>query len=190
MTGKEQAERRQQKARTPLDEVRLRDLALAYVARFATTGTRLERYLVRKLRERGWAGEREPDVRGLVSRMCELGYIDDAAWAAARSNDLLRRGYGARRIGQTLGEAGVAEEVRRDLAPGLAAQRRAAMDLARRKRFGPFDRQGADPARHQKQLAAMVRAGHGFDVARMVLDAASVAAIEQWVQDAEEEERH
>lgn len=179
---------RRERVVRPLDEARLKDLALAYVARFATTGTRLERYLARKLRERGWAGEGKPDLAALVHRMIELGYIDDAVWAGAKSNDLLRRGYGKRRIGQALGEAGVAEAIRARLAPSLAAQRQAACDLARRKRLGPFDRNPPDPARREKQLAAMIRAGHGFDVARTVIDASSEEMLGQWVLEAEQEE--
>lgn len=196
MSGEEQVRehgaRQRERAVRPLDEARLKDLALAYVARFATTGARLERYLARKLREQGWAGEGEPDLPALVGRMIALGYIDDAVWAGAKSQDLLRRGYGGRRIGQALGEAGVDEAIRTRLAPSLAAARRAACELARRKRFGPFDRfalDGApDPARREKQLAAMIRAGHGFDTARAVIHASSEDALEQWVREAEEEE--
>lgn len=193
MSGEEQVRdqgaRRRERAVRPLDEARLKDLALAYVARFATTGTRLQRYLARKLRERGWAGEGEPDLDALVHRMVELGYIDDAVWAGAKSNDLLRRGYGRRRIGQALGEAGVAESIRADLAPSLSAQRQAACDLARRKRFGPFDRTPPDPARLEKQLAAMIRAGHDFDIARRVVNALSDAELDDWVADAMEMEQ-
>ena len=42
----------------PLDEDALRELALRHVARFATSRGKLLAYLNRKLRERGWAGER------------------------------------------------------------------------------------------------------------------------------------
>lgn len=192
MSGKEQASRAKRREAPPLNGARLNDLALAYVARFATTARKLERYLSRKLRERGWGGEGEPDVAALVSRMVELGYIDDAAWAGAKSGDLLRRGFGKRRIGQALGEAGVAESIRESVAPGLAAQRRAACDFARRKRLGPYDLQApgqaGDPSRREKQLAAMIRAGHGFDLARTVLEAPDEAELEQWVLEAEEEE--
>lgn len=48
----------------PLDSVRLEELALAYVARFATSAAKLEDYLRRKLRERGWDGEGDPPVGG------------------------------------------------------------------------------------------------------------------------------
>jgi regulatory protein len=50
----------------PLDSARLEELALAYVARFSTTAAKLERYLRRKLRERGWEGEGEPRLAALV----------------------------------------------------------------------------------------------------------------------------
>ena len=40
----------------PLDEAGLNELALAYVARYATSRAKLLAYLARKLRERGWGG--------------------------------------------------------------------------------------------------------------------------------------
>jgi regulatory protein len=118
--------RRERAARLPrpLDSARLEELALAYVARFATSTGKLERYLARKLRERGWEGEDAPDVAAIVARLSELRYVDDRAFAAARSAGLLRRGYGPRRIGQVLGEAGIAEEIRSEVRAGEPTSRR------------------------------------------------------------------
>src|SRR6476469_2109404 len=96
---------RARRAPRPLDTARLDELALAYVARFATSGVQLERYLKRKLRERGWDGAEEPDAAAVVARLIELRYVDDAAYAAMRSGGLLRRGYGPRRVAQALGQA-------------------------------------------------------------------------------------
>ncbi|MFK4872313.1 hypothetical protein ACI3K3_09880, partial [Novosphingobium sp. ZW T3_23] len=70
----------------PLTEQRLEELALAYVARFATTQGKLRDYLQRKLRERGWVGAEDgeadgrdaPDLDRLIGRYVELGYVDDA----------------------------------------------------------------------------------------------------------------
>ena len=42
---------RKPRSSRPLDKARLEELALAYVARFATSAARLESYLARKLRE-------------------------------------------------------------------------------------------------------------------------------------------
>jgi regulatory protein len=168
----------------PLDETRLRDLALSYVARFATSGGKLEAYLKRKLRERGWDGADEPDIAALVTRYAELGYVDDAAYARAKSGDLLRRGYGPRRVSQALGEAGIGEDLRSSVAASVHEARAAALQLARKRRFGPFAAQPADRPVREKQLAAMIRAGHGFDVARAVLEAASEDEAEAWVSEA------
>lgn len=164
----------------PLDSTRLEEMAVAYLARFATTRARLESYLRRKLRERGWAGDGEPPVAALVERLCAAGYVDDTAYAIARGASLLRRGYGVRRVDQALGAAGVAEDILEDLRPPVAEQRRAALALARRRRFGPFGAGERDPATRERQLAAMVRAGHPLDNARQLLDAATVEAAEEW----------
>ncbi len=167
--------------------MRLRDLALAYVARFATSAGKLEQYLKRKLRERGWEGESAPDVRALVARYVELGYVDDTAYARTKAGDLLRRGYGPRRVAQALGQAGIDEEVRGRVEASELEAREAALHMARKRRFGPFALDPVDRALREKQLAAMIRAGHGFDIARAVLDAASEKAAEDWVREAHDD---
>ena len=159
---------------------RLEELALAYVARFATTQAKLRAYLVRKLRERGWAEDGAPPVEAVVARYVEAGYVDDAAWARMKAGSLLRRGYGARRVGEALGQAGVAEDLRADVRPGEVEARRAALVLARRRRFGPFAMTPPDRPARDKQVAAMLRAGHPLDIARRIVDAADVQAAEEW----------
>lgn len=192
ISGKASDDRRAQGARRrarPLDALRLDEMALAYVARFATTAAKLERYLVRKLRERGWEGEGEPDLGALVGRYVELGYVDNAAFARAKGGSLLRRGYGPRRVRQALAEAGIDEATRADVRSGAAAERRAALALARKRRFGPFGAEKPDRAQREKQLAAMLRAGHTLDSAREMVDAANERAAEQWAAECDDEER-
>lgn len=200
---------RRPRTKPPLDETALRDLALAYVARFATTAARLEGYLARKIRERGVAQDgdgdgddegggrlRELDVAALVARLIELGYIDDEAYARSRSRDLMQRGYGKRRVEQALWAAGVEEQARSNTAPGEAAGRRAALLLARKRGFGPFardlrdsreDREAAHK-RREKQIAAMLRAGHLYEHVQFILDAAEPGVLEEWVSEAEDQE--
>jgi regulatory protein len=164
----------------PLDPERLEELALAYVARFATSAAKLERYLRRKLRERGWEGEREADPGALVLRFVAAGYVDDASFARSRSSGLLRRGFGARRIDQALGAAGIGDELRAAVRADQGGQRAAALALARRRRFGPYSVQRPDRAQREKQLAAMLRAGHPLDIAREMVEATTIAAAEEW----------
>ena len=176
----------------PLDSARLNDLALAYVAKFATSAAKLEDYLRRKLRERGWAGDdapdapdapdppEPPDLAALVARYVEAGYIDDTAYARAKSGSLLRRGYGERRIGQALGAAGITEDVRAEVRSGLSEQRAAALAMAKKRRFGPFGQVLPERPQREKQLSALLRAGHPLDSARVLVNAVSVAAAEDW----------
>lgn len=179
------ATKRPRRQPKPLDGARLEELALTYVARFATSAAKLERYLGRKLRERGWEGAGEPDLTALVARYVGLGYVDDAAFARSKTDSLLRRGYGPRRVRQALGEAGIDAETRESLGSDEGAERHAALAFARRRGFGPFGKEPLDRPRREKQLAAMLRAGHALDSAREMVDAASVAAAEQWAADGE-----
>ena len=176
------------RAPRPLDAARLEELALAYVARFATSRTKLENYLLRKLRERGWSGEEEAPVAALAARFVAAGYIDDEAYARARTGSLLRRGYGERRVGQALVAAGIDDEVRHQVAAGEGAFRRAALTMARRKAFGPFGPALPDRAQREKQLAAMLRAGHRLDSARRIVGASDIAAAEEWAAEESSDE--
>jgi regulatory protein len=175
---------RSKRAPKPLDSARLDELALTYVARFATSRAKLEAYLVRKLRERGWEGEGEPQVTALADRLVAAGYVDDATFARNKTGSLLRRGYGPRRVAQALGAAGIGEDVRAETRPGEGAGRRAALVMAHRRGFGPFGAARPDPRAREKQIAAMLRAGHALDSARELIDAVSIDAAETWAAQA------
>ena len=98
---------RARKERPPLDQHKLEELALRYVERFATTRARLRDYLRRKLRERGWKGDADPDLAAIADKFASLGYVDDAAYALNKARSLSGRGYGKRRLVQKLRVAGV-----------------------------------------------------------------------------------
>lgn len=158
--------------RKPLNEERLHELALFYVGKFATTRAKLTAYLNRKVRERGWEGDASPDVDRLVERLAGSGLVDDALYALSKSRSLSERGYGAARVRQSLRAAGVGEEdgaAAHELAVDEAAS--AALRFARRRRIGPFADAVPDRAGRERALAVMIRAGHGFDLAKAVVDA-------------------
>ena len=155
----------------PLDEGRLNEMALRYVGRFATTRAKLCSYLARKLRERGWDGEREPDVAAIAECFSKQGYIDDSSYALAKSRSLSERGFGKRRVIEKLRAAGIEEEdgsVALEHADAEAIA--AAVRFARRRRIGPFAAsEPKDPKERDKALAAMIRAGHSFEIARALI---------------------
>jgi regulatory protein len=183
--------RRDRPARTPpkpLGTARLEELALAYAARFAVSAAKLSDYLRRKLRERGWEGESEPPVEAIVARFVAAGYVDDAAYARAKSGSMLRRGLGMRRVNQAMDVAGIAGEDREAARAGPSIQRHAALALARKRRLGPYGPSPADRAGREKQIAALLRAGHPLDSARELVNAASEAAAEEWAGQADEDD--
>lgn len=163
--------RTSRRPRPPLDTAGLRELGLAYVGKFATTKSKLADYLRRKVAERGWSGTDQPDIDGLVEQFAGSGYVDDEAYALAKSRSLTARGYGAARVRQSLHAAGVDEE---DAGPAreLAAEQaeEAALRFARRRRIGPFAEEPSDRAAREKAIAALIRAGHSYEIARKVVE--------------------
>lgn len=151
----------------PLDDTRLRGLALHYVGKYATTRTKLATYLNRKIRERGWSNERPADMDALVEQFAELGYVNDAQFAEARSRSFVARGYGKRRLDEDLRASGIDQ---RDAAEANEHMNESAFttaqNYARRKRIGPYASEIAPPEKQQKQLQGFLRAGHGFELAK------------------------
>lgn len=158
---------RTRKPRPPLRPASLDELALSYVGRFATTRSKLRSYLARKLRERGWEGGSPPDVEAIAERFAATGLIDDTAFALAKAQSLGRRGYGRRRLTAALRVAGVEEEDS-EAAYGEADRGAvaAALRFAQRRRLGPYAATSPQtPRDREKQVAAMVRAGHPLGLA-------------------------
>lgn len=152
----------------PLDAAALDRLALRYVERFATTRARLAIYLAGKIRARGWSGA-PADPAAVAERLAALGYIDDRAFGEARAAAMGRRGLGRRRVAGALHQAGIGGDDAAALAPAIAARAlEAALVFARKRRIGPFAAEAPDRPLRQKQLAAMIRAGHDMTLARRI----------------------
>lgn len=173
------AMRQERRPPPQLDAAALERLALRYVERFATTRGKLADYLGRKIRERGWDGE-AADPRALAQRMADLGYVDDRLYAESKAVALGRKGLGARRVTMALRQAHIAQADADDLAPAIAERAgEAAIAFARRKRIGPFGMPTEDRAVRDKQLAAMLRAGHGFERSRRIVVAQSEEELDE-----------
>jgi regulatory protein len=170
-TNMAMAMQQRRKTRPPLTAKKLEEMALNYVGRFATSRAKLVTYLTRKVRERGWEGANSPAVEELADRLVRLGYIDDRAFALSKARSLTGRGYGERRVTQALALAGVGEADGID-ALGHAEEEAvaAAMRFARRRSIGPFAQDAPNQAQRERALAAMVRAGHRFPIARAIVD--------------------
>ena len=167
-SSKNRSKSREIRAVPPLDAAALDRLALRYVERFATTRRRLSEYLMRKIRERGWDGP-PADPMALAEKLAELGYIDDRAFGEARAAAMGRRGLGKRRVTGALQQAGLVEEDREAIVPAVEDRAlETAMAFARRRRIGPFASVRAERPEREKHIAAMIRGGHEFTLARRI----------------------
>lgn len=127
------------------------------------------------------------DLLALAQEFEDLGYLSDTGYAQMRANGLASRGYGHRRIEQDLRANGIDDTVRGallrisnagedDASSGTHLEpvdrKAAAITFARRKRIGPYAPSLTEPEIRRKQLAQMLRAGHDYDIARKLVDAA------------------
>lgn len=178
--------RKEIRAAPALDAAALERLALRYVERFATTRGRLAAYLSRKIRERGWdgGGNGQGDGEGadpaaLAEKLAELGYIDDRAFGEARAAAMGRRGLGKRRVTGALRQAGIDEADSAAIVPAVEDRAlETALAFARRRRIGPFALVQAERPEREKQIAAMVRGGHDFGLARRIAAMAPGEAVD------------
>src|SRR5436853_768320 len=131
--------------------------ALGYLERFASSAENLRRVLVRRARRRlgpdlQVSEDTQRDIAAVVTRYCAAGLIDDAAYAAGRARARLRRGQSPRTIRAALAAKGIGAE---DAAAAIGAlaetapdpQLAAACAFARRRRLGPYRREGGSADR-------------------------------------------
>lgn len=166
----------------------LENAAVYYLQRFDTTARQLRRVLMRRVDKSVQFHDTDPEegaeaVDHIVRKFIESGVVDDFRYATARAASLQRRGNSTRAIRSKLYEKGVsADVVDRVLEqmieesgdPDLTAAKR----LARRRRLGPYRDPSVRPERRDRDLAAMARAGFGYDIAIAIVDAATVEEIE------------
>ena len=173
----------------------LQAAAVAYLARYAATEAGLQRVLVRRVlrwaRAAFAAGDDRDEIaratataraaaRDVVARLVGAGAVNDAAFAQARGQKLLRRGRSRQAAAAQLMAKGIGAELARAALPeNPDAELAAALVLARRRGIGPFRNGGADPATMRREFGILARAGFPGHVAACALgmDAATAEAL-------------
>lgn len=164
----------------------LHEAALAHLTRSAATAATLSRALDRKVarwaREAARAGG-DPDViadsvaacrasiEAIVARFREVSLIDDVAYAETRAESLSRSGRSRRAIAAHLASKGIDPEIAEQALPSdFDTELAAALVFARKRRIGPYAREGNDDfSAKRKAIAAMARAGFGWSTCERAL---------------------
>ncbi|PZQ48106.1 MAG: RecX family transcriptional regulator [Micavibrio aeruginosavorus] len=172
--------RREKKPPKKITEKYLYNSGLAYLQRFPTSTPHFRRIMGRKIDRSCNYHKDQPkeDCISLLDKTVEafvrMGLLNDEMYLGGMVNSLRRRGLSKQAILSKLQQKGLAQEniltVLRDYDEdtGVAnGDLTAALKLARRKKLGPFRREGDFDK--NKELAALARAGFGFDIAQKAL---------------------
>lgn len=160
----------------------LENAALHYLERFASSTANLRSVLMRKVKRSAQAHGTDPEegagwVDDLLARYVRSGLLNDETYARMRTESLHRRGASTRAIAQKLAAKGIdrdeadkaLDSLREDVGPEVDLT--AALALAKRRRLGVYRLPDARAAHRDKDMAALGRAGFGYDIARRVVDA-------------------
>ncbi len=123
-------------------------------------------------------------VEPIVVRMVEIGAVNDARFAEARAARLVRQGRSRRAIAAHLAHKGIERDAAREAATADAGTELvAALTLAKKRRLGPFAREGElgmrDPDARRKALGVFARAGFDFATAERALRMDPDEAVER-----------
>jgi regulatory protein len=177
----------------PVTATYLQNAAAFYIERYPSTAEGLRRVLDRRVRKARMTDvpvmdNVEQAIDAIVGKFVRAGMIDDRAFAQTKARALHRRGTSAKLTRQKLRLAGVDGDTLDQAMAGLdeelhtdPGQRewKAAVALARRRRLGPYRPEKDRPACRVRDLAAMARAGFDYDLARKVIDALGVEALDE-----------
>ena len=165
----------------------LRNAALHYLERYATSAANLRTVLQRRVRRAARFHETDEEaaagwIDSLVTDFEKSGLLDDATYAEGRVRAMHRQGRSLRRIRLELRSKGVdSETIEASLAQleedQPAPDRAAAIRFARRRRAGPF-RPTAREENRERDLAALARAGFDYETARDIVDAEDAQVLE------------
>lgn len=171
--------------------------ALFYLERYSSSAENLRRVLDRKVR-RSIQEHGEPEatkaaewIAAVLAKLQRNGLLNDLAFAESRVRSLYAAGKPLGRIRQTLAVKGVSKpdieaalERLRDEAETPISDLPAAVAFARRRKLGPYR---SDPVQRremrQKDLGALARRGFSQTMATKILNAESVAALEEMLND-------
>jgi len=171
----------------------LRNAALYYLDRYASSTANLRRLLMAKVERSARAhdtdrAEGSAAVEALLADFVRDGVLDDARYAKGRALALYRRGASSRAIRGRLASKGVAAE---HIGPAIASLRAeseepdltAALTFARRRRLGPYRLPAARADHRTRDLAALGRQGFAYNLARRIIDTEDVASLEDELGD-------
>lgn len=158
---------------------RLRNIALYYLERFESSEDNLRTVLRRRIDKYAffdkeynpsqaykWADE-------IIEECLKQNFVNDERFAEFKISSYLNSGKSRRYIEQKLKQKGVDEKIIAEIIDNSSySELEAALNFAKKKKIGRFcEDEAKRKVNRQKDLAALVRAGFDYDVAKELLEA-------------------
>ena len=173
-----------------LSEAYLRHQARLHLDRYWPSAMQLRRVLMRRVdkivRTQGGSSQEGAElVDRIVADLRDRGILDDEQYARSWIEQLQRQGYSRMAMRSKLYQRGISSDTVDRCLAQLDDQDGnlrlvAACRYARRRRLGPARRNSVQRSeRRSRDLAAMQRAGFGFDLALQVIDCDDLDELER-----------
>ena len=179
----------------PISAQSLRNKALRYIDRFATSTENLRTVLMRHVRTSAHYHNTSIEdgqiwVDELLVKLNDAGFLNDRRYAEGRAGALHRKGTSSRLIRMKLKEKGISEkdinfalEALREEENTSNLERKAALTLAKKRRLGPWRDAEKRDAFKEKDMATLARAGFSYDLAQTIINAEDVDSLSDLYDD-------
>lgn len=191
--AKKNAKKKAIKAPKKITASYLENSGLYYLQRFPSSVANFRRVMRMKIKK-SITHHKNPSfdeahewLENLIERLCDLGYLNDPAYAKGLTRSLKNRGSSKAKIAAKLYEKGIPEDLKTPLLESIDArsEKRAALTYLQKKRKGAYAKEEQDYEAQQKTLAALARQGFSYDTASSVLDM-SIAQAEAFLDETHE----
>lgn len=192
----ERKERKKPRGPKKVTEKYLERVALWYLDRWGGASGRLRRLLLRRVQDSERVHGTDPEegrrwIEALILRLQENGVLNDRLVAESRARSHFAKGQALSAVARKLRQDGLGDEDIQAAIERLAEERpapnlEAAANYARRRRLGPYRAETEREGRRERDLAALARRGFDYQTARCVIEAESVEALEDLLEEARE----
>lgn len=175
---KKQVEQQKKKVLRKITKQRLKNIALYYLQRFDSSVENLRSVLMRRVNDYAYQTpefdktQAKTWIDEILQEFEGYGYLDDERYAEIKVRGYLSAGKSARYIAGKMKEKGIEEGLVDKLMDESEYDAfEAAMNLARKKKIGPYRDESVRKDFWQKDMGVLVRAGFGYDTAKDVMEA-------------------
>ena len=160
-----------------VDEIR--NLALAYVDKYAPSKQQLRTYLLKKYLKLSVPNIKKQDVTNLIdvvlSDLEKSKFINDKFYSESKAKSMIRRGSSINKIRNYLIGKGVKDQFIKDTVNKINENNSdqdffSAIKICKKKRIGPARTEDNRPLFYKKDISLLARNGFDFETSKKVMD--------------------